>query len=127
MSHDLDGTYAIVATSLMGCLAGVCVICQGKLDGNDFEGGRYQGNVSLQGRVVDLDLTMEGPASPSAMSGKLPSQKSHSFRLRESISTQEWRDGGTIHLKNSGTWLIVRQISEAMDLGLGVAMDRCAA
>ncbi|CAM5769114.1 hypothetical protein LMIY3S_02729 [Labrys miyagiensis] len=124
MSDNLDGTYAVVVTSSTGCLAGVCVICGGQLDGNDFEGGRYRGDVRRRDDVVELNITMEGPTRSSRAGDNTARQL---FRLKEAISAREWIDGGTIFLKDSGVWLIMRQIASAPSVGSSAELTRRAA
>lgn len=124
MSDNLDGTYAIVVTALTGCLAGVCVISNEKLNGNDFEGGRYRGDVRLRDEIIELHLTMEGPAGSSRARDERSIQM---LRLRETILAREWAGGGTIHLKNSGTWLIMRRISDAANVDRSEEVNRRAA
>ncbi len=124
MSDNLDGTYAIVVTALTGCLAGVCAISNGKLDGSDFEGGRYRGDVCLRDETIELHITMEGPAGPSRARDEKSIQM---LRLRETILAKEWTGGGTILLRNSGTWLIMRRISDAVSVDRGEEVSRRAA
>jgi hypothetical protein len=124
MSDNLDGTYAIVATSSTGCLAGVCVIHRGQLEGDDFEGGRYRGDVSLRDELIELNLTMEGPVVPSRVCDRKARQL---LRLRETISATEWGGGSSIFLKGSGTWLIMRRISDAASVDHRQDVSRCAA
>ena len=124
MSDILDGTYAIIATSLTGCLAGVCVICCGQLEGGDFEGGRFSGAVCLRDEVVELNFIMEGPIVPS---GVCDGKARQLLRLRETISATEWAAGSSIFLQRSGTWLILRQIASAASVDHIQGISRRAA
>ncbi|QEN85818.1 hypothetical protein FZC33_06180 [Labrys sp. KNU-23] len=106
----MDGTYALVATSRVGCLAGVCEISDGQLNGTDCEGWRFDGTAVLRDGMVHLDIIMEGATNCGRPNNTFPAPDSQRFRLKEHLSKQEWHGGSTIRFDQSETWLIVRRI-----------------
>ena len=116
MSLDLDGSYAVVATAPVTCLAGVFMLKNGKIIGRDSGGYRYEGDVCEQDDFIDFTLTVEIlPPDFSAKSG-LPVEICQPFQLTKSYSLDEWETGRSTYLKDSGTWLMIRRIADPHSL-----------
>jgi len=59
---EIDGTYSMVASGVKGCSSAVVSIRDGKLEGWDSSGSRYEGTYSIvNGSEVDFDVTMTLP------------------------------------------------------------------
>ncbi|GLS23540.1 hypothetical protein GCM10007874_65610 [Labrys miyagiensis] len=80
--------------------------------------------MSLRDEMIELNLTMEGPVVPSKACDRKARQL---LRLRETISATEWGGGSSIFLKGSGTWLIMRRISDAAGVDHREEVSRRAA
>ena len=70
---EIDGTYSMVASGVKGCSSAVVSIRDGKLEGWDSSGSRYEGTYSIvDGSDVDFDVKMTLPPNHFLIWGASP-------------------------------------------------------
>jgi hypothetical protein len=113
MTSNIDGTYALVVTSVAGASMLALSIRDGKIEGNDIAGSRYTGTATAVGdNMIRIDLKADMPPNTFAVWG---TSASETWMTREDSATlpiDKILSGEPIRIDHLAMWAVFQRIPD---------------
>ena len=109
---EVDGTYAMVASGVKGCATAVVSIRDGKLQGWDFSGSRYEGNCTVENDEAVFDLIMTLPPNHFLIWGTATFEGWQTRHIEQRVPLSHLRTGEPYLMTREQLWIAFSRVPD---------------